>query len=398
MYTNKNKDLILLGASAAILVAANIAIWMAEGKGSIGAVENLPLWRAFIVLNMVSILWAISQLGLQPLVVAASYVGGALLAFQGACGMADVNVAELTTAGATYGAFGALAVGNVTTRVRLAFFNSRQVPVVFIILALLIFDGILNSQVSQAGWSVVLNALVVPFAVGGGVVGLVWLAVSKAIVNRKVLHKEKLVVANDAVAETDVGRERESDLLLMMEAPEHALGEDDCEDIVVAMETDESLGDQKPLAHEDTILAMQRTVEDIEDGHIEDDNFFPLEIDKRDDDFILPPSNDGLINIATMVAEKAAEESLMHTELVPQSDEPAELPADLDVESGYSIGLDVEEKNMEKTVLETAFPLPVAKEPDIPAEPAVSGKTEPTPKDGERDWLSSHLDLLKKIK
>lgn len=81
-------------------------------------------------------------------------------------------MAEITTAGATYGAFGALAIGHVFTKLRPSFYNRKQVPFVFIIMALLVLDGLLSSRVLHAGWDVILNALVLPLVVAGGVGGL----------------------------------------------------------------------------------------------------------------------------------------------------------------------------------------------------------------------------------
>ena len=81
-------------------------------------------------------------------------------------------MAEITTVGATYGAFGALAIGHVFTKLRPSFYNRKQVPFVFIIMALLVLDGLLSSRVLHAGWDVILNALVLPLVVAGGVGGL----------------------------------------------------------------------------------------------------------------------------------------------------------------------------------------------------------------------------------
>ena len=148
---NKQKNMIMSAAAAVVLVAVNVGVFMAAGKGAIAPINNMLMWGAFVALNIASILWAVGMLGLHPLVVSISYVAGGFLAFQGVRGMSGVSVAEVTTAGATYGAFGALAIGNATTKVRLAFFDKAQVPFIFIIVGLLVIDAVLNSQITNAG-------------------------------------------------------------------------------------------------------------------------------------------------------------------------------------------------------------------------------------------------------
>ena len=174
----------MIAATAVILVAVNLGVWIAANKGAIVAIDNMLLWSAFVALNVVSILWAVSLLGLQPLVVAISYVAGGFLAFMGVKGMGGISVAEVTTAGATYGAFGALAIGNATTKVRLAFFNKGQVPFIFIIVGLLVIDALLNSGISSAGGSVLLNAVLLPFIIAGVIVGLIWTALNRFVIGQ----------------------------------------------------------------------------------------------------------------------------------------------------------------------------------------------------------------------
>ena len=70
-------------AAAAVLVALNVGVFMAAGNGTISPINNVLLWGGFVALNVASILWAISMLGLQPLVVAISYVAGGTLAYLG---------------------------------------------------------------------------------------------------------------------------------------------------------------------------------------------------------------------------------------------------------------------------------------------------------------------------
>jgi pyruvate/2-oxoglutarate dehydrogenase complex dihydrolipoamide acyltransferase (E2) component len=202
MENNTQKNIIFLVLAGVVLTLVNGGVFVAAGKGQLAPIDNLALWGAFAVLNICSLLWAISLLGLQPLVVAFSYVAGGALAFMGVRMIPDVNVAEITTAGATYAAFGALAVGNATTRVRFAFFNKAQVPFIFIILVLLLLDGLLNSQVSKAGMNVILNALVFPFVFSGAVVGLVWSLLVRSGIGKNMDRAPVEAVAESSTKET----------------------------------------------------------------------------------------------------------------------------------------------------------------------------------------------------
>ncbi len=179
MKNDAQKNILFLAAAGLVFIVVNVAVLMAARSGQLAPIDNLALWGAFAALNVCSLLWAVSLLGLQPLVVAFSYVAGGFLAFQGVRMMPNANMVEVTTAGATYGAFGVMVVGNAATRVRLAFFNKAQVPFVFVMVALLVMDGFLNSQVSASGWNVILGALVVPFAFAGLVVGGVWMLLAR---------------------------------------------------------------------------------------------------------------------------------------------------------------------------------------------------------------------------
>ncbi|QBG46389.1 hypothetical protein EGM51_02880 [Verrucomicrobia bacterium S94] len=191
---NKKTNIIMIVAAAIVLVALNVGVFIAAGNGAISPINNILLWGGFVVLNVASILWAISLLGLQPLVVTCSYVAGGALAYFGVRNMTEISVAEVTTAGATYGAFGALAIGNATTKVRLAFFNKGQVPFIFVIISLLVIDAGLNSQISSAGVPVLLNAVALPFIAAGVVVGSIWSIMNKFGVGKK---------ATDVLAERD---------------------------------------------------------------------------------------------------------------------------------------------------------------------------------------------------
>jgi len=395
MKNTAQKNMVLLAASALVLVALNASIWVAAQKGSIGPVENMPLWGAFVALNVVSVLWAISQLGLQPLVVAASYVGGGLLAFQGARGLAGVSVAELTTAGATYGAFGALAVGNATMKVRLAFFSKKQVPFIFIIAALLLVDAFLNSRVSQAGWNVILNAVVLPFIVAGCVIGGVWMAVSHKFMAPKPAiekHQESTV---DEVQEEIVEDQQVSEQL-MIKVPERVDEVEDLEQIAATLDDVES----KEVEEEPAAAIVE--MEDVENITNESDDFFPLEIDKNEDDFILPQTDSGLMEVAAKVVADAVEESRIQTEIVSQSPVIEYEPVVPIYSETPGLTSEVAE------VVPTTEP-EIQAEPEVPAVeeiPAVAeetatveGESETAETEvGSEAWLNGHLDLLKKIK
>ena len=218
---NKTKNIIMIAVAAVVLVAVNVGVFMAAGNGAISSINNLLLWGGFVALNIVSILWAVSLLGLQPLVVSISYVAGGALAFLGVRGMTDISVAEITTAGATYGAFGALAVGNVTTKVRLAFFNKGQVPFIFVIIGLLVVDGVLNSQVSHAGVPVLLNAVLIPFVVAGAAVGLIWGGLNRFGIGKK---PSEVLAEKNAVQEIHQSENSVASKSAVIPMPGHAAG------------------------------------------------------------------------------------------------------------------------------------------------------------------------------
>ena len=112
MKNDAQKTILLLTLAGLVLIMANAAIFIGSRNGQIAPVNNLVLWGAFAVLSVCSLLWAVSLLGLQPMVVAFSYTAGGIMAFQGVRLIPDVNVAEIAAAGATYSAFGALVIGN----------------------------------------------------------------------------------------------------------------------------------------------------------------------------------------------------------------------------------------------------------------------------------------------
>ncbi len=174
MDAGKKKNLVLLAVLAVALGSVNLLAWLAAARGAIPPIDNLVLWSGFAVINAVSILWATSMLGLQPIVVALAYAGGGFLAFRGVANMSGMGIAEMTTAGATCGAFGAMTIGNALEKMRLAFFNRKQTPFMFIILFLLVADALLSSMAASGGGAGLLRAIVIPFVLAGIMIGASW--------------------------------------------------------------------------------------------------------------------------------------------------------------------------------------------------------------------------------
>lgn len=370
MKTDAQKDILFLVAAGLVLIMANLAVFMGTRNGQIAPVDNLTLWGAFAVLNVCSLLWAVSLLGLQPMVVAISYTAGGLMAFQAVRLMPEVHVAEIATAGATYSAFGALVVGNATTKVRLAFFTRRQVPFVFIIIALLLMDSLLNSRVSNAGWNVIVHAVVFPFLVSGVVVGLVWMVLTRIRAGRALIEKAVEPVDREDLVTNAVVDDEES-AQLMFTVPESAAPVESMEDAVLARAPE-------PVAENVSEACVPERAASKVDSEGEDvfpDTFFPLEIDNGED--VLPlEENPNLMGVAAMVAESAPEPVVEIEPLIEV--EPA-------IEADPILKVD-----------------PVAGKPPVQAcdpEP-VDEPVKLDLKEGKAnsdDWLSSHLNLLNKL-
>ncbi len=362
MEKNRKKNIMFLMVTGVVLVLLNGGLLMAASRGQLAPIDNLALWGAFAALNVCSLLWAVSLLGLQPLVVAVSYVAGGALAFMGVRMLPDVNVAEITTAGATYGAFGALAVGNATTRVRLAFFNKAQVPFIFVILALLLLDGLLNSQVSKAGLGVVLNALVFPFIFSGAVVGLVWTLLVRAGVGK---NMERAPV--EELPESSVGEVGEKPARLVIQVPERDDRQDE-EDVQTAEL------EKERAAEEIRRLAARKAEEAAR---------------KAEEEARVLAERQAEAAERKAAERKAAEEAAVAATLADEEEAVHFFP--LEIDNGEEIILPAEEE-----------PVPVE---DVAADQDGSGKvlsidTEreaAKPAGGTDDWLSSHMDLLNEI-
>jgi len=444
MNRDKHKNIAMVTISAVVLLLANLGVWMAAQKGMIEPVANKVVWGGFVALNMASILWAVTLLGLQPMVVAVSYVAGGFLAFKGVQGMGGVSVAEVTTAGATYGAFGALAVGNATAKVRLAFYNKKQVPFLFIIIALLVFDAALNSGISSAGSNVILNAVVFPFVLAGVIVGLLWSILIRFGIGHNPGQTRRQAVKSHVVVETVPDAEApQEDNMLKIQIPDDVVEEEEAAFTEAVME---------PAAEPETAPvpapAAQATVASAAVAEEKNEDFFPLEIDK-DDEFVVPQEEyalnleeehhselsmhsfdaslyeSGIMHDTSdnMVAEDPAssvsldldeEPEAVHQQEVSETEpvapqeieEPAPAETQMVAESSPP---EQQEERSESTPDETpevAETAPVEPQVSTDPEPVEEKKTEVAEKEPDEpkqagkpgDWLSGHLDLLSKLK
>lgn len=365
MNSNRNRDIVGLVITGCVFIAVNALVFMGSRTGRIAPVDNLLLWGVFATFSVFALLWVIRLLGLQPIIVAVSYAAGGFLAFQGVKLMPNVHVAEVATAGATYGAFGALVVGGATAKVRLAFLNKQQVPFVVVILALLLVDALLNSRVSHAGWGVVANALVLPFLLSGVVVGLAWMVVVRVHAWRKSLKE----LAGQTEEETVIGSvQSDAEMApLMFSAPESSDEDEIMEP--AAFKT-------KHVREAPVVLAESS----CEEEEASDDNFFPLEIDNGED-AVFAEEDGSLMDLAAMVAESAPELVGDEEPLVEQ-----EIPLQKPISS---------EENNELPAEEAPVADPEPQTIEVEPEETIS---EENKKVDSNDWLSSHLDLLNKLK
>lgn len=372
MEKNKQKNLIMILIVAAILSAVNVGVLLASNKGIIVPIENLVLWGVFVVLNVASILWAISLLGLQPFVVSISYVAGGLLAYLGVRGHSDISVAEVTTAGATYGAFGALAIGNVTAKVRLAFFKKGQVPFIFIMVGLLVVDAALNSGISRSNGSVILYAVVIPFVVAGIVVGLIWSVLNRFAGGRKPAEVVAEEAEENAAEKAETLRAVAAEKMVI-QMPEPTIVAEEKKPVKKA----ESVAPVVPVA---PIVAA--VVEAIpEEEKEEEEHFFPLEIDKNDayEPPAVPLNDVKMDHKDASLQQPTFDNNLYDSGSVGESSEGSVVVKEPEVSA--TLGLDVIQE--EESISEEVSPEP---------------NKEAAPEKKDDDWLGGHLDLLNKLK
>ena len=352
---------------------------MAAGSGAMTPINNLLLWGGFVVLNVVSILWAISMLGLQPVVVSLSYVAGRALAYFGVREMgSEISAAEITTAGATYVAFGALAVGNATAKVRLAFFNKGQVPFIFILIGLLVLDGVLNSQVSRAGMPVLLNAVLLPFIGAGVVVGSVWSVMNRLGIGKK--PSEVLAERDAALLQIEAEPVSAAEKVVIP-MPAHATSAAPVEEPVKKAEPMAPAAQAKPapkakpapqpvVEPEPAVAAVEPVVEKKEDA------FFPLEIDKEE-------------AVAPVQAQPAEPVQKQDFEM-PVFDAALYASGSQESDGGVMV--------QEPAVSVETQPVQPTVEEESPAPVKAEAKEEKPAKSAADDFLGGHLDLLNKLK
>jgi hypothetical protein len=362
---NKKINLMMIAVAAVVLVAVNVGVLVAGNNGSIAPVENMVLWGAFFVLNIASIVWGVSLLGLQPIVVAVSYVLGGILAYVGVRNEFNVSTAEIITAGATYGAFGALVAGNAMQKVRLSFFNKAQVPFVFIIVGLLGVDAGLNSGVSSASPKVLVSAVAIPFVGAGVVLGAIWSVLNRFGIGRKPSEVLGEVQAVAEVKAADVERPATTELkkpARKKSAP-------------AKMPAPAKKAEPVPVA--EPVVAEAKPEPKVEEPapvKVEEE-FVPLAIDEQD-------------NVAAVAVEEE------------KDDAPFEIPT-FDA-SLYSSGSKEEKDDGDVMVQEPKTSVDV----DFDAIASVLGSDEPKTDaakpeaagENKGDWLGGHLDLLNKIK
>ena len=406
MKTNKQKNLVMIAIAAVILVAVNVIILKAASNGAIAPIENFALWFVFVALNVASILWAVSLLGLQPLVIALSYIAGGFLAYMGVRGMEGISVAEVATAGAIYGAFGALAIGNVTAKVRLAFFKKGQVPFIFVIVGLLVIDAVLNSGISSSGGKVILNAVILPFILAGVVVGLIWSTLNRYGIGRK--PAEVLAeAAEERQAENAETANAVASEKLVIQMPDNAAVAEE-KPVVEKVKVAEPLapaaakGSPKtkkakvqPVAPVAKAVVVPEVKEPVAVAPVEEkkpeEAFFPLEIDNADD-FVLPKEDADIMKVVAMMDAEETEEE----DTFPVTAFDASLYASGSIDESSDGGVMVEEPAV-ATVLETEVQTAVVEEAPAAPEPVQEAKAEEE-KEGDSDWLGGHLDLLNKLK
>jgi hypothetical protein len=388
METDVNKNLFSLVVASFALVAINVLVWVGVQNGQLAPFDSTRLWGVFVVLDIISLLWAFSLLGLQPMVLAFSYTAGGYLAYQGVQGVEGVGIAEATTAGATYGAAGAMVVGNITTKVRLTFFRKEQIPFVFIFTALLMVDGFMNSRISGAGHHAVLSTLVYPFAVAGVLVGLVWMllvrmegmpkrAPKKSIVETEI-HEEGNQQIKDKPEASDASQ-------LMIQVPDEAAIAEELETAAALLEISES----EPMheSREDTSESSVLLKDTAPVDKPEEDQFFPLEIDKDDEFMELPEPSSGLVDLAALVADESVTPELVIANYPIPEPPPSFVESEpvITSRSEFESFPEVKPVSVELENKVTAEKL---------AKPSVSKSVKET---SSNDWLSGHLDLLSKI-
>ncbi len=254
-------------------------------------------------------------------------------------------------------------------------------------MGLLVVSGFLNSQISGAGWNVILNGLILPFSLAGIVVGLVWLVISRLNFSHKPHVVEKLSKEESIVIQSHEKDEDEGASQLMFQVPEAVEVEDEPEELAAMLATSDPIPEEALDVDEPRVeLAVPDVEEEVDDGH-----FFPLEIDK-DDEFALPYEE--IDSVESDFLEEKIEEEQVPDLLQETITEPEPELVSAYIPEPEPI-VEPEPIPEPEPILE-ALPEPISVRSPIlePAEPLSKPKEN---KSDDTDWLNSHLDLMNKI-
>ena len=253
-------------------------------------------------------------------------------------------------------------------------------------------DGLLNSRVCSVSQAAILNVLIVPLAVAGIAVGLVWLMASRlAVIPKNSTNtadwKSETRETSDDATEKELNSESAQ---LIIQMPDHAEEEDE-QDVAAMLEVEESeviaeAPPEVPVELEKPVLSVKTEPEEP----VAEEHFFPLDIDK-DDDFIEPLESSDLMDIPVMNTADLLE------------------PVISDIADDYVVPSLTEVKEMESvsepivesvTLPEQRSLSPVEFEEEPPVVELEPELEVQAPKDETQseDWLNGHLDLLSKIK
>lgn len=383
MKEHHKNNLALIGVAGGILLMTNLGIWMASQEGMISPAMDLTIWCGFAALNVASILWAVTLLGQQPMMVSLAYLAGGGIAFMGVNNMGGVSMADVAAAGASCGAFGALTIGNLTHKGRMSIFNRRQLPFIFCVMVLILINAALLCVFSGAGGRVLLGTAVYPFVVAGSLVTLLWAVGHRCRIARVQLTKpirEEAATSAGAADTEAVPEVHAGEAAMLFQVPEQSETDYD-----TALSTDDDESSEEDLTRvEIAAVAADPT---SEEDSLTDTEFYPLEIDNEEES----ESTSEHAALAAMLADLSVgneeyENPVLLESVTDQSS--VEYSTLLDDTPGTD-PLD------DATVLEQEGPELNKEQP-----PVVTSEisTESTDKKKSGDWLSDHLNLLNQLK
>lgn len=378
-----HNNLVLIGVAGGILLMTNLGIWMASQNGMISPALDMTIWCSFAALNVASILWAVTLLGQQPMMVSMAYLAGGGIAFMGVNNMGGVSMADVATAGASCGAFGALTIGNLTHKGRMSIFNRRQLPFIFCIMVLIFINAALLCTFSGAGGRVLLGTAVYPFVVAGSLVTVLWAVVHRCRIARVQLKqpiREEAATSAGAADTEAVSEVQAGEAAMLFQVPEQSETDYD-----TALPTDDDeAGEEEPTRVEIAAVAADPT---LEEDSLTDTEFYPLEIDNEEES----EATSEHAALAAMLADLSVgnEEYENHGLLESVTDQSSvesstlldETPGTYPLDDATVSEQEGSELNMEQPPLVTS---------EISAES--------TEKKESEDWLSDHLNLLNQLK